>query len=127
MLQPRVVGQFVKSAGLDPGHARYPSPAVPSDKHEDIPVKAIHLLCHQEGLRPRNSEELPPKGQGRYRLGWWALTSEEADSLLGGFAYLHEKSSAASYSENRVEGHMLGEGEWSGLVGLILIRQPQLI
>jgi hypothetical protein len=89
-------------------------------------MKAIHFLCHQEDLKPRNSRELPPMGKGRYRLGWWALTGEEADSLIGGFAYLHETNSELFYSENRIVGHVPGEAEWSGLVGLIHFREPKV-
>ena len=78
-------------------------------------MKAIHFVCHLDGLKPRNSKELPPAGEGRYRLGWWALTAEEVGSLRNGFAYLHEKSTLPSYSENRIEGYMAGQGEvgWS--------------
>ena len=31
-----------------------------------------------------------------------------------------------SYSQNRIQGFVPGSGEWAGLTGLILLRQPKL-
>jgi hypothetical protein len=88
-------------------------------------MKAIHFLCHHLDGKPTNSRELPGE-KGRYQLGWWELTDEEARSLVGGFAYLHEKSSDPSYSENHVEAYVDGENEWTGKVALILKRERGL-
>ena len=63
---------------------------------------AIHLICRRDshGLM-RNLMPIAPQ-KGHYRSGYWDLSREDAEALVGGWLYLHGKRSEPSAFGGRV-------------------------
>jgi hypothetical protein len=56
-------------------------------------VKSIHFICEHQGIGWRN---LHRDSDGTYRSGYWDISREDAENLVGGWLYLHERKSEAS-------------------------------
>lgn len=65
-------------------------------------MKAIHLLCRLEDGRPRNVNK--DKATGMVHSGNWDFMPEEAEELVGGWIYLHERKAEPSYYGGQVTG-----------------------
>lgn len=85
---------------------------------------AVHFLCRMDGTKPLNSRIL--QKPGGLELGWWAMSSQNAESLVGGWAYLHSASSEPSYAAYRVEAWKPGTGTWTGRLGFDLLKAPSV-
>jgi hypothetical protein len=81
---------------------------------------AMHAICRREGNRPRNLRDIDTQ-RGHYGSGWWMLKPEEADSLVGGWLYLHETSSRESHFVARIDA--IGERKDDGAIELIVTKQ----
>ena len=65
-------------------------------------VKAIHVICHYENGEPRHLRPINPVA-GIYGSGWWGVSHQDAQELVGGWMYLHESSNQRSYFIGRVQ------------------------
>ena len=81
---------------------------------------AMHAVCHRQGNRPQNLRDIDQRS-GRYGSGWWMLTPDQADSLIGGWLYLHEASGQKSHFIARIDA--IGERKEDGAVELIVTKQ----
>jgi hypothetical protein len=65
-------------------------------------VKAIHAICHRVDGVPQNLRQIDPRN-GICGSGWWKVPPEEAESLQGGWIYLHESSATRSHFLARIQ------------------------
>lgn len=65
-------------------------------------MSSIHFIC-------RDRLHVHPASDGEYESGNWAISSEQADTLVGGRIYLHQKKKEASYLGGRISGFRVTE------------------
>ncbi|MCJ2068133.1 hypothetical protein MKK75_04790 [Methylobacterium sp. J-030] len=62
-------------------------------------AKAIHLICHRQDGRYKNLQLI---GNQTYRSGYWKISEADAQALIGGWVYLHERKAEPSGFGGRV-------------------------
>jgi hypothetical protein len=83
-------------------------------------MKAIHAICHRVNGKVLNLRQIG-KGTGVFGSGWWKVTPEDAEALIGGWLYLHESSGEKSHFLGRIQS--LGEPK-DGAVEFVVVRRP---
>ena len=58
-------------------------------------AQSVHFICQRDGAGLKGLTPVDPRAH-LYRSCCWDLTSEEAESLVGGWLYLHPSKNAPS-------------------------------
>jgi hypothetical protein len=73
-----------------------------TESHGAKVVRAIHAICHRVNGEPQNLRKINIRN-GIYGSGWWKVRTEEAETLVGGWMYLHESSKVRSHFLGKIE------------------------
>lgn len=71
---------------------------------------AAHFICRREGASLHGMTRWLDEPQG-FRSCCWLLTDQQAEDLLGGWVYFHEKKDAPSRFGGLILGFEHGEGD----------------
>jgi hypothetical protein len=88
-------------------------------------AQSIHFICEREGTGLKGLT-LVDRATRLYRSCCWDLTSQEAESLIGGWLYLHPTKRQPSDFGGRLSG-LSGYGTkaaQSGMIGFGLSLRP---
>lgn len=87
-------------------------------------MNAIHLGCEREG-GGGSSKLTFDKMSGTYRSGSWNISPEEAESLVGGWVYLHEAKDIVSQFDGTVVAfEVAGHDKAAGRDSVMLVVAP---
>jgi len=82
-------------------------------------MSAIHLI-ERENLFSRVA------GTSEYESGYWALSENEAQALIGGNIFFHEKQLEPSYYGGAIVGFRVQRGEpYDGRIDFRFVPQPE--
>ena len=79
-------------------------------------MKAIHMVCHKNGSAPEGLKEVDGDA-GVFQSSWWKMSVEDANSLVGGWLYLHDSSTKPSYFHGKIRE--LGPTHEDGAVSFV--------
>jgi hypothetical protein len=70
--------------------------AVPSSYESKFGMASIHFIC-------RNGANVSPVRQPIFESGYWDVSPEEGQKLVGGKIYLHQTKATPSYFGGRID------------------------
>lgn len=80
-------------------------------------MAAIHLVERKNNVRRLNDES------GDWESGYWVISSETAEGLVGGNLYLHSTQSAPSHFGGSIIGYrVFRDGSGSEIDGRVIFR-----